>query len=638
MCGICGVMYFDNTEAQVSPTFLEGMVSTMKHRGPDGEGVWVSNDGKVGLGHARLSIIDLSVLGAQPMANEDGTVQITFNGEIYNHQKLRSNLEKKGYYFKSQCDTEAIIHQFEECGSNVVNFLDGVFAFAIYKKDERTLFLARDRIGVKPLYYAKMDNFFIFASDIRAILQHPDISAEVDDEALYHYLTYFVTPPPKTLFKNIFKLPAGHFLKVSYDGQVSKHEYWDALPRQYPIDNNHIDEQFTELFENAVEKRLMSDVPIGVLFSGGVDSTLNTIAFAKHQQSQVQTFNVGFENTRSYSDESNFATEMATILGTKHHSIKVSEREFIEFMPQIPYYQGEPVSDPACIPSYFATKYAKEKGITVAHVGEGADEIFCGYDSYRRFLKHEKYLWRPLGYSPKFMSLAIYHLMDMFLPKNNINRKIIDIIRRKNLGQEFYMSSMVAYYEYDKQKILSPEFRDRMANFDSFDVVNSHYKKLKHSIKSPSFYESMSYLGLKLTLPELLLMRVDKLSMANSVEARVPFLDYRLVEFALSAPQAFILHNGISKAPVKRLAAKTVPRDRIYREKSGFGSPVQEWFGSLLGEYFRHLLEKNKQDLEEYLDVEYLINKSRAPMKTVNDSTQLWNILDFVQWYDYYIA
>lgn len=637
MCGIAGLYYFDAAIERADLGVLDRMVAVMRHRGPDGRGTWISADRRVALGHARLSIVDLSTCGAQPMTNENETVRLTFNGEIYNHPALRMELTRRGHRYVSRTDTEDIVHRFEEVGEDVVDDLDGMFAFAIYDDSTGDLILARDRLGIKPLYYAEVPGGIAFASEAKAILQHPAIRAEVDPEALYHYLTYLVPPAPQTLFRGIRKLPAGYTMRVDRRGNLRVRQYWDALPRRVNISGVDLDQRLEDLFKESVRKHLMSDVPVGVLFSGGIDSSLNAAYFGDVSAGVVRTFNVGFGDTAFMADESRFAAAMASLLDTEHHQVVISEKDFVDFITELPFYQDEPIADPVCIPLYFVTKLARQTGTIVVHVGEGADETFSGYDNYLRFRRWNDRYWKPLKHIPAGVLRGAAALAGRFTAGTGRAAKIADIVQRAGRGQELFLSSAVAYYEREKAAILNPEYRRQMRGVDSFDAVRPHYAKLCASVDNPTFLEMLTYIELKQRLPELLLARVDKLGMANSVEARVPFLDHRLVEFALSVPEDYKVRNGVGKWPLKKLAAKRIPSDRVFRPKSGFGAPIQQWFGSALGERFRELLTANQDSVGHFLNVPELIARSRGPLPRVNDAFQLWTVYNFVQWHATYV-
>jgi len=634
MCGIAGVIRIVPGEP-VAEELLAAMAETMAHRGPDDQGVWVSADGQAGLAHRRLAIVDLSPAGHQPMGNADGSVQVTFNGEIYNFRQLRRELEARGHVFRSQCDTEVLVYLYEELGEAMVERLDGDFAFGIWDDRRKRLLLARDRAGVHPVYYTQVGDTFLFASEIKALLRHPGVGREIDEPSLYHYLTYLVAPPPRTLLRDVYKLPAATTLVLSpgTPGAVPAiRKYWEPLPGQYEVDGRAMDEQLAWLFQRAVEKRLMSDVPVGVLFSGGVDSTLNAASFQKLiHPGRVRTYTVGLSGTRPLSDESESARQMARRLGTEHHEIHITENDLLETAQRLAYLQDEPISDPVAVPLYFVTRLARETGTIVLHAGEGADELFCGYDGYRHALERIRRLWRPATRLPRLASALGSGLLGRSCWARH--RKMADVLGRASRGQEFFLSSAVAYFEGEKAGVLAPDFRRRLAGLDSFDVVAPLYRRVAEAHPGASDLEKITFLELQLRLPELLLMRVDKMAMANSVEVRVPFLDRDLVDFALSVPESFKLRDGVLKEPLKRLAAGHVERELVYRPKRGFAAPIQEWFRSRLGDHLGDLLEDRSAELGRFFNLAALGQRLRRGPGTVNQAFQLWVVYNFANWW-----
>ena len=649
MCGICGIVSTRGLRPPIELGALSAMTDSMAHRGPDGRGEWVSPEGRVGLGHRRLSIIDLSPLGAQPMSNEDGSVWVTFNGEIYNYLTLRDELEAKGRQFRSKTDTEVLVHLYEEEGDKIVERLDGDFGLAIWDERRQRLLMARDPAGVKPLYYAWAGPYFLFASEIKAILEHPLFEGAVNPEGLYHYLTYLVVPAPETLVKGVFKLWAGQAMSLDMTGNLRSWQYWEPLPNQYPVDVTHLDEQLEDLFRQSVRKRLMSDVPVGVLFSGGVDSSLNALMFKELVEPEpVHTFNIWMRAPR-YVDESDFASSVASLVGTEHHQRQLKEEDLLNSISDhdLMFHLDEPTADPVAVSLYYVTKLARESGVIVLQGGEGADEIFCGYDGYRNWLRREKRFWHPLSMLPRFVGTLGYQLARGLSAPIPMWNKYADVLRRKGLGQEFFMSEAVGYYEHEKSSILSPDFQSQMTGVDSFDMVRPLYDRLRSVAPDATFLQTMTYIELRLRLPELLLMRTDKPSMANSIEVRVPFLDRDLVEFALSIPESFKLRNGISKEPLKALATRRMrgemneafpshigdsPHDLFYRPKSGFGAPIQDWFESGLGHDLQLMLCEDEADLSPFFDVPRLQQYLGEGMVTVNRAFQMWVIYGFVCW------
>lgn len=636
MCGICGIVSLAGPahDMAIAQRTLDAMTDSMKHRGPDGRGTWTSPDERTLFGHRRLAIVDLSPLGAQPMTNEDGSIWITFNGEIYNHCALRAALEAQGHRFRSNSDTEVLVHLYEAMGDKMVEYLDGDFGFGLWDDRRKHLLLARDRAGVKPVYYTEVDGQFLFASEIRALLQHPGVVAEIDEEALYYYLTYLVVPAPKTLVRGIYKLPIAGALTLELSGDEpcrNTWQFWQPYPGQMALRHSDLDAQFEELFERSVEKRLMSDVPVGILFSGGVDSTLNAISFQKRIDPQrVQTFNVGMVGGGPNIDESATAREMARRFGTQHHEILITQDDLLNTAQSLADYQDEPISDPVCVPLYFVTKLAREAGMVVMHAGEGADEIFCGYDNYRRFLRHNDQFWNPLSRMPSSVSrMGFSILRHSPAPRH---RKMADALLRIARGQEFFMSSAVAYYEDEKASVLSRDFKHRSLSYDAYHAVAPLYRRIEEHLPDATFLQKMTFIELQLRLPELLLMRADKMSMANSIEVRVPFLDRDLVDFALSVPESFKLRDGISKEPVKRLAARYAGHEAIYKPKRGFGVPIQTWFRERLGESFREMIVDNRADVDAFFDKPTLLRTLDRGPQTTNQAFQLWVIYNFLNW------
>ncbi len=565
------------------------------------------------------------------MATPDRKVWLTFNGEIYNFKHLRQQLLAKGHHFRSDSDTEVILYLYKEYGRRFHEYLDGDFALGLWDCERNELILARDRAGVKPLYYALVDGRFIFASEIKAILCYPGIDKSTDPTAFYHYLTYLMVPPPHTLIRGVCKLEAASTLELAprRSALPRVEKYWLPLPN---VDHSRpfgeLDEELESLFRAAVKKRLASDVPVGVMFSGGVDSTLNLCAFNELiAPERVKTFTVGMDNASNFHDDSAIARAMASEIGSVHHEVRISEQDLLDTSRSLAKLQDEPISDPVVVPLYFVTKLAKDNGVTVLQAGEGADELFCGYGSYRRFMRHHDQLWKPLSRLPRAVSsLASRVLGASTHPKV---RKIRDVLERRGRGQELFMSSAVAYYELEKQSILSADFKNAMGAVDSFDVVAPYYAKIDALRPDATFLQRLTFIELQLRLPELLLMRADKMAMANSVEIRVPFLDRDIIDFSLRVPDAYKLRGGISKEPIKRLATNYVARDKIYRPKTGFGVPIEHWFKGALGRDLRELISADRHSIGAMLDVKRLF--SHDP-RTVNEAFQLWVIYNFLNW------
>ena len=650
MCGICGVYEFGTAEPGVTENLVVAMRDTMVHRGPDDAGVYVTANRRVGFGGRRLAIVDLSPAGRSPMSNEDRSVWITFNGEIYNHEELRPDLIRKGHVYRTRTDTETIIHLYEEQGVDFVDLIEGDFAIAIWDDNLNRLVLARDRIGVKPLYYTIAAGRLIFGSEIKAILAHPAVSRDVDEEALYHYLTFLTTPAPQTLFAGIRKLPAGCLLTCDSNGNVDVRRYWDAIGPglQGNPTENEIAGEVLKLLTDAVKKRMMSDVPFGVFLSGGVDSSANVALMAGMMDQPVRTFTVGFRDDPDC-NELEEARRVAREFGTDHHEVVIGQDELIEFLPELIFHQDEPIADPVCVPLYYVAKLARDSGTTVVQVGEGSDELFCGYDDYRYYLELHNRVWRRLMKMPRLMRRGVKSIgMAMYevggarlLPKG---RKMLpDLLRRLVSGEDLFWSGAFVYDEYNKKRLLSREAKSRVdaahgGYFSSYEVVRADVDRLLSARPDASQLDRMIYQDLKLRLPELLLMRVDKLTMATSIEARVPFLDHRLVELAMSIPQELKYRNGTTKYILKRALRGVVPDYVLERRKKGFGTPINSWLLDRLGRFFEHSLFSSslrKRGLFDYGYIERILRDHRAGR--ANYAFFLWCLLNLSLWYDQWI-
>ena len=652
MCGICGIYEYGVSQPSVSDSLIERMRDTMTHRGPDDAGVYVTEDRRVGLGNRRLSIVDLSPAGRNPMPNEDGRVWLTFNGEIYNHQSLRPGLEAKGHLYRSRTDTESIIHLYEERGLDFVTELDGDFAIGLWDAAEQRIVLARDRIGVKPLYYTLTGGRLIFASEIKAILEHPAVSRDVDEEALYHYLTFMTTPVPRTLFAGIQKLPAGCLLTCDARGDLKVTRYWDAIPSRIDpsiaADENAIAEELRRLLKESIAKRMMSDVPFGVFLSGGVDSTANVALMTELMDQPVRTFTVGFRDNPIHNelDEARF---VAREYGTDHHEVLISQQELRDFLPELVFHQDEPIADPVCVPLYYVSKLARETGTKVVQVGEGSDELFCGYADYASYLDFYNRAWRHLARLPAPMRRAMAAAADALgstgvtglMPRGG--KMLPDLFRRLAEGQELFWSGTLIFDEVNKRRLLTAEAKERLGaggkdGFSSYSAVRSDLDRLLASKPDADQLLRMSYQELKLRLPELLLMRVDKMTMATSVEARVPYLDHKLVEFAMSLPQHLKYRDGEKKYILRRALDGVIPDQVLNREKKGFGVPLDEWmrggFGSFVEDgLFNSSLRRRK--LFDYGFVKHLLTEHKA--LRANYSFFLWSLLNLSMWYDRWI-
>lgn len=616
------------------------MRDTMPHRGPDDTGSDIFDNGRGAFGFRRLSIIDLSQAGHQPMRGcESRNIWLVFNGEIYNHADLRPDLEKRGHVYKSKTDSETIIHLYEEKGIDFVNEIDGDFGIALWDEQKEELSLYRDRMGVKPLYFYIKDGRIIFASEIKAILQHPQVERDIDETALSDYLTFLTTPAPQTLFKDIQKLPAGHRLVINSKGEVRIDQYWDALPSKDVIERTekeHIDE-ILRLLRSSIKKRMMSDVPFGVFLSGGVDSSANVALMSELMDRPVDTFTVGFHD-HEYLNELESARRIAKIYNTNHHEVMIGDKEFNDFLPELVFHQDEPIADPVCVPLYYVSKLARDSGTTVVQVGEGADEIFCGYENYVRNLRMHEGFWRYAERAPAIVRKAMGGSFRNVLKATGKKKVLIELARRLEKGEPMFWGGAVVYDESLKPSVLSQRMRVALNGHSSLATVKKYLNHIERERPASDMLSRMTYLELKLRLPELLLMRVDKITMATSVEARVPFLDHHLVEYALAIPRELKVNGTTGKHILKRALESILPHDLLYSKKRGFGAPIREWFRTSLGEeYTERFLSSSiwKRDYFDRAFVERMISEHRSGR--AEWSFHLWALLNLSLWYEHWI-
>jgi len=566
------------------------MQKSLTHRGPDGSGIWKSDKYQVGFAHRRLSILDLSLAGKQPMTNTEETVIVCFNGEIYNYQALRQQLKTLGHTFKSRTDTETLIHGYEEWGINFIKKLEGMFAFSLFDTKKQELFLVRDRIGIKPLYFSTQAGYLSFASEIKALWQVPWIKKTVSEIAYHHYLTFMVTPAPYTIFKEVYKLPAGFYAKVDAKKSLSFHEWYTPITQlsrqeKKQFDNeNFCIENIRRLLKESTKKRMISDVPFGAFLSGGIDSSLN-VALMAQEIGKVKTFTVAFSDGPE-SNELEWARLVAKKFDTDHHEIIISEKEAFEFYDKMVYHLDEPLADCVCIPFYHVAKLAKDNGVTVVQVGEGSDELFFGYNLYAQYHKIYNRFWRPTTYMPVISKDLTYKAAKKFLSKKT---HLVDILHNWSHDRHLFWGGAIAFHEQEKLKnfalnqhdphdmIVKKIYSGLQQIPDSHTIVDYHTKKLKALDRCPSFIKQITYLELKQRLPELLLMRADKMAMAASVESRVPFLDHKLVEFALNIPDHLKFKNNTTKYILKKACEGIIPHEIIYRKKVGFAAPIVRW-------------------------------------------------------------
>lgn len=632
MCGICGFAKIESDVKKYGEQYLLDMCNTMIHRGPDGGDVWLEKDNRCGLGHRRLSIIDLSTAATQPMSNADGSVVIAFNGEIYNHAEIRKELEASSKYVwkTSHSDTEVIIHAYEEWGIDCLEKFRGMFGIALWDGRQNKFYLIRDRIGIKPVYYTVENGVLTFASEIKAILKVSGKKYGVNKKAFYDYLSFLCTPNDETLFDGIKKLRPGTWLCLE-NGKITTHRYYDILDHVdvniAKANENEIIEMIQNELRTAVKLRKEADVPVGVFLSGGIDSSTNTALFSEGENANVKTFCVGYPaETESYKSEFNYAKIMADYAKTQHFEHVITAEEALEFLPKMVYQQDEPISDPVCIPVYFVSKLARDNGVTVAQVGEGSDELFWGYQAWKTFSKIN------LANNIPGMMWA-KKLIKHSLQNHNVSKGLeYECIRRATAREPLFWSGAESFYETEKQRMISKELKSYLGSYSSFEALKPTYENYMAKSVDKSFVNWMGYTDLNHRLPELLLMRVDKMSMLVSLECRVPFLDHKFVELGMSIPEKIKTKNWESKYILKKAVEGIIPNELIYRKKQGFGAPVMDWFKGSMG-------NKMKQSVMEMVDATDLFDKDYMKQRLSGESdTADWFLFNLSMWWKQFIA
>lgn len=631
MCGINGILSFDGA-APVDPHKLERMRDAMVHRGPDGAGSWFDADHRIGLGHRRLSIIDLNENANQPMSALEGQIQLVFNGEIYNHAEIRAELESLGHRFRTDhSDTEVLIRSYIEWGRECVHKYVGMFAFAIWDARINELWLVRDRIGIKPLYYAIYQGRLSFASEIKALLQDEDLPRAVNETSMLQYMSFLAPPAPNTMYQGVKKLAGGCAMVVKSDGKCEEYRYWDALDNQQDLSSlsdKAISDLILETLDVAVKDRMVSDVPVGVFLSGGIDSSTNAALFSKHGAGhKVKTFSIGYDQDYgSYQNELVYAQEVADYIGTDHYELRLTQKDLVDFLPHMVDLQDEPIGDPVCVPVYYVSKLARDNGVIVCQVGEGSDELFWGYPNWQRALKMQRLSDQyPVPGFAKKMGLSALKMAGKHhsLPHDWLMRSAAD--------RPVFWGGAEALPHNMRLSLMSDELIHRQGTETSWAAIEPIWQRFQEK-GGGSRLRWMTYLDLNFRLPELLLMRVDKMSMGVSLEGRVPFLDHRFVETALSISEEVLTRDDVLKTVLKRAVRGLIPDHIIDRKKQGFGVPVHDWMMADLGDHARDVINDFVAHTD-YFDkqaVNQLLNSAR--------SSDIWNLLNLAMWWKRYIA
>jgi len=627
MCGIAGVFEFGG-DTQVDSAVLRRMCDVMAHRGPDDDGLFTQ--GEVGLGMRRLSIVDLAT-GHQPLSNEDGSVWIVFNGEIYNHLDLRQRLIARGHRYRTQSDTETIVHLYEEYGKDCVQHLRGMFAFAIWDANRKSLFIARDRLGIKPLYYRLSAGNFIFGSEIKVLLAYPEEPRDFNRGALPEYLAFGYLSGDETFYNGVRKLMPGHRLEVSTQGDLRVEQYWDLRPT--PTDKSHDERYYVDtyrgLIEEAVSSHLMSDVPLGVFLSGGLDSSAVAALMTKIRREPIETFSVGYTE-QTYS-ELPYARSVAQHLKSIHHEVLVSRQDFFGSLPKLIWHEDEPIVWPSSVALFFVAQLARER-VKVVLTGEGSDETLAGYSRYAFTLKNMAFDRAYRGVVPGALRR---HVRDFIATSSWISATARRKLSHTFLGLDgdlwisFYFDNFFsAFNQKDQRELLTDEFTEQVNTGAAYPNV------LRYWEQSPGeLLQRLLYTDIKTYLVELL-MKQDNMSMAASIESRVPFLDHVLVEWAMSVPANIQIHGTAGKRILKKAMEDLVPDSIIYRPKLGFPTPWSGWLAGAQLDSIEHLLLEPRSVSRGFFQrsaVEKLFREHRARYRDHYD--RIWRLLNLELWH-----
>ncbi len=626
MRGIAGILQRE-TGVPVSVESLRQMCAAMTHRGPDDDGIYT--EGGVGLGMRRLSIIDLAT-GNQPLSNEDGSIWVVFNGEIYNHLALREKLIESGHRFRTQCDTETIVHLFEEYGRDCLQYLRGMFAFAIWHSRRRILFVARDRLGIKPLYYRLSPKLFLFGSEIKVLLAHPEVHPEFHRDVLPEYLAFGYLSGAQTFYRGIKKLMPGYWLEIAEGAEPRLQQYWDVPTSsgEKTRDERYYIDTYRSLLENAVKSHLMSDVPVGVFLSGGLDSSAVAALMTHIRRAPIETFSVGY--AEQVCSELPYARVVAKHLDSVHHEVVVSEQQFFDALPQLIWHEDEPIVWPSSVALYFLAKLARKR-VTVVLTGEGSDETLAGYTRYTFTLKNaafDRFYRRLVGQGMRERIRQSVSTSSWI--GADLRRRLAHtfLTRNGNSWASFYFDNFFsAFSEREQVDLYRKEIAGEFKEGASYQHVQPYWEN-----SSGTMLQRLLYTDLKTYLVELL-MKQDNMSMAASIESRVPFLDHELVEFAMHIPQSLLVNGMAGKDILKRAVRDLLPRSIVHRKKRGFPTPWSEWLTGPRLEYIRKLL-LHERSIDRGLfrpeAVEHLFTEHRTRYR--DHSNRIWRLLNLELW------
>ena len=630
MCGITGFVDFNKNSSLET---LQNMTDVLHHRGPDDNGYWFdeADDYEIGLGHRRLSILDLTFHGHQPMRYED--IDIVYNGEVYNFEEIKKELEVLGYSFDSHSDTEVILKAYHKWGLDAVDKFNGMFSISIYDKKISKLFLIRDRSGIKPLFWYYKNDTLLFTSELKSLHKHPSFEKEIDVDSLSLFLQFQYIPEPYTIFKLCHKLRAGHILEIDLKSKkVYEREYWNVIDHynkpKLDISEFEAIEETERLLKSAFEYRMVSDVPVGIFLSGGYDSSLVTAVLQHQRGEKLKTFTIGFHEKGF--DEAPYAKKVAEYLGTQHHEYYCTQKDALEIIPKLATIYDEPFSDVSSIPTTLVSQLAR-KDVTVSLSADGGDELFAGYDKYTRALEYQKYFSKI----PNILKGSIASMMGRIEPnsvpffKDTFNfqtryKKMQNMLQAKDIIDILKDTSVYITFN-ESNRLLKNRAKLLTTNLDKSYLLESQNDDIN----------SMLALDYKTYMMDDILTKVDRATMSVGLEGREPFLDYRLVEFIATLPSELKYKDGVKKSLLKEITHKYLPKEMMDRPKMGFGVPIHEWFKDELKEYFLHYLDHNRLSKEDIFDAdEVIILRDRYLNGQTQNVDILWSLLMFEMWYE----
>jgi len=647
MCGIAGIVSLNGQV--LDNEFIPKMTDIISHRGPDAEGFLITNAPdfcnrlkqqrpgallvskehrqNVAFGHRRLSILDLSEAAAQPMTEFTQRYWIVFNGEIYNHAYLREELKKLGYVFATDhSDTEVILNAYACWGIDCLQKFNGMWAFCLWDSHTNVFFMARDRAGKKPLYYTTHNGALYFASELKSILANTSIPKTLSKHSIYNYLTYTAVPAPETIFNTIHKLPAAHYILYKPGEEISPKSYWTPFTNKpyFTDSERRITEGLREQIYEAARLRMVADVEVGVLLSGGLDSSISLACLNRYADKQIKSFSVGFENKPGYKNEFEFARKVARQFDSEYHELTVTESQFLDFIPEMVYYQDEPIADTANIPIYYIAKVARQNGVKVLLGGEGSDELFVGYKLWKMASDFAKVLeGRPIAAS-------IAGLVHKNSPLRAKREYYYGWYQKVKHGQPVFWSGTELRSEAAKAKILSPDFVEELNGYTSFQPLEEFYKTYKSTTANADAYNWMLASDLRFRLPDFLLARLDRMLMAASVEGRNPFLDVNVIEYAMRIPPKMKVDTMGEKMVLKRAFEGILPDEIIYRDKDSFTVPIASLFANKGLKDMALNAINTMQSKTGFFSDDYI---TRVNANLI-DQKEMWNISNLAIWYE----